>query len=123
MASAQTEHAILHQGHPVYIDYLTASAFSAGDLVALPLTFGGLWGVFTYDVASGDTGAIAISGIFRVLLKAATAFVIGAMVEWDDVNKEAEAVGSGDLGLAIAVAASGDDFVLVNLNTNILAGT
>lgn len=124
MASAQVQHAIYHSGEQNMIDYTPSGAdVAAGDLISLGTSFAGLWGVALLAIVDGELGALAISGIYKVILKASTAITIGSMVEWDDTNKEASGTEDGDLGLAIAAASSGDDWVLVNLNSNQMAAT
>lgn len=92
------------------IDYRPETAVAAGEIVVQ----GKLVGITRLDIPAGTLGSLAVTGVFKVAKASATTFAAGAEVYFDGDT----AVASGDtkLGLAVAAAASGDEFVLVLLN-------
>ena len=92
------------------IDYRPETAVAAGEIVVQ----GKLVGITRLDIPAGTLGSLAVTGVFKVAKASATAFTAGAEVYFDgDI-----AVTSGDtkLGLAVADASAGDEYVLVLLN-------
>jgi len=114
------------------IDYTPASAVTAGDVVVL----NGIVGYATTDIAANELGALQIDGIVKVP-KTTAAWVRGLPVHWnptgtpdatgaDASSGAANQLGVGTyIGLAVATAASGDDwgYVALNLPTNLMAVT
>lgn len=81
--------------------------FTAGaDLVSgQGLLIGSLFGVVTGAVANGEKGALLIEGVVELPKNTATAFAVGAPVEWDDTAKELVAAAAGDIDVGYAVEA------------------
>ena len=120
MASAQVEDAIYSHGDQVLIDFTPGAAVVAGDVQLLDTAMPGIWGVANQAIASGALGAIDIGGIYKLKLGTGEAFTAGDIVEWDisgtDAWSDAHANGDGHIGIAVADAVSGDDYVLTKLN-------
>lgn len=92
------------------VDYRPETAVAAGEVIVQ----GKLVGITRLDIPAGTLGSIAVTGVFKVAKASATTFDVGAEVYFNGTA----AVTSGDtkLGLAVADAASGDEYVLVLLN-------
>lgn len=92
------------------IDYRPETAVAAGEIVVQ----GKLVGITRLDIPAGTLGSIAVTGVFKVAKASAATFTAGAEVYFDGDT----AVASGDtkLGLAVADASAGDEYVLVLLN-------
>ena len=95
------------------LDYTAGAAISAGDVVVI----GTIGGVAITDIANGATGAVAISGVFRVT-KATGAVTQGALLYWNATNSNltTTATGATLVGVAAAAALSGDATVDILLN-------
>lgn len=125
---AQTIEAIFYQGPDARRDYTPSGAVSAG---AVREREDGQAGVATTDIAASELGSEHIRGVFKVKKADGKAFSKGDPVYWDadgDTSLTADdtiAVADFYLGVADADAASGDDYVLVDLNQQSpdLAGT
>ncbi len=98
------------------VDYTPDSAVSAGDVVVQ----GELIGVSMQDIAAGDLGALAVSGIFDFPKDTGSASAIsaGAKAYWDEENEQATATADSNvyLGKAIAAAAASDSTVRVRMS-------
>lgn len=95
------------------IDYTPATAVAAGDVVVI----GSLVGVAKLDIPANTTGALALTGVYKVS-KGTGAITAGTVLYWNKSSKQVVTSGS-DLpvfGIAVADAASGDATVLVRLN-------
>jgi predicted RecA/RadA family phage recombinase len=92
------------------IDYRPTTAVAAGEIVVQ----GKLVGITRLDIPAGTLGSLAVTGVFKVAKASAAVFATGAEVFYNGTA----AVASGDnkLGLAVAPAAAGDEYVLVLLN-------
>ena len=66
------------------VDY-TASATIANGAV-IPLV--GRVGIALNDAVSGDVISLALEGVYEITAKTADAIVFGALVYWDDTEKE-----------------------------------
>jgi len=122
---AQIQEAIYYQGEQTFINH-TGTGEAAGDVVVLTTALPGIIGVANYAIASGDPGALDISGTYK-LKKAADAHVVGDAVEWDisagEVVPLADTLGDGRIGIVIEAAAAGDDFVIVKINMQAMPAT
>lgn len=92
------------------IDYRPTTAVAAGEIVVQ----GKLVGITRLDIPAGTLGSLAVTGVFKVAKASATVFTAGAEVFFKDGN--AATTGDVKLGLAVAPAAAGDEYVLVLLN-------
>jgi len=103
------------------IDYTPGSAVTAGNVVVL----GSIVAVSVTDIAANEKGSLAISGLFRVP-KITGAITVGSKIYWDpagtpvtgDAASGAATTTAGALkvmGYATAAAASGDSYVIVDL--------
>ena len=90
------------------IDYTPEANVAAGDVVFL----GDLVGVANLDIKAGELGALALSGVYRVVKGSETAEA-GAPVYWNAESKQATFKRMGTL---VADAATGDAVCLVKIN-------
>lgn len=70
---------------------ITGALILGGSLVV----FGALAGIAVADIADGETGAVALTGVYN-LPKAAGAITQGAKVYWDATNKVVTTTASGN---------------------------
>lgn len=95
-------------GEGKVIDYVAGGTISAGDVVVT----GDTVGIALVDMVSGETGAVAIEGIFTVAKTTGTAWVQGDAIDWDASASEFHkgvTPAAGDVvsaGIATAAAAS-----------------
>lgn len=78
------------------IDYVAAAAITSGDVVVV----GTLLCVALADIAIGDTGALAVEGVFELPKAAAAVIGQGETITWD--------VSAGNCDDNLAVPAAGD---------------
>lgn len=113
------------------VDYTAGANISAGDLVVMGHTLG----IALTDIANGDTGAVAIEGVFEGVPKVSGAeFVVGEKLVLDvsatpdAFDDSAATPAAGDItGAAIAVKAgvNGETTCTIKLtpgNTTITSG-
>lgn len=62
------------------LDYTAVAAMTAGQVIQLA---DGRAGIVQNDIAAGDLGAVAVSGVFRVLKSADVVIIDGAPITWD----------------------------------------
>ena len=95
------------------IDYTPTEAVAAGDIVKL----GNLVGVAKLDIKAGTLGALALSGVYRVVKGSETAEA-GAPVYWNaDSGQATFTQGSNKrMGTLVADAATEDAVCLVKIN-------
>lgn len=105
----------IHDGNA--IDYTPGAAVAAGDVVVQ----GDLIGIAKLDIAAGQLGALAVTGVFDVPKATGTGTDItaGAKVWWNATDGQIEKV-VGDparpyLGKAVRAAATTDTTVRVRL--------
>lgn len=98
------------------IDVVAASDISSGDVVVT----GNLIGVAVADIATGETGAVAVEGVFDVPKVTGAVIAQGETVMWDtsagkfDDNQATPATGDVSNG-AIAWAAAGNSETTVRV--------
>ena len=93
------------------IDYTAAAKIAAGDVVNLATRIG----VAAADIAAGETGAVHVTGVYRIP-KASGAVTVGQALYWDKSAKNITTTsGSTPAGWAVAAAESADTTVLVKL--------
>ncbi|MBL4709750.1 MAG: DUF2190 family protein [Flavobacteriales bacterium] len=101
------------------VDHVAASAITSGDVVLI----GPLVGVAVTDIANGETGSVAIEGVFDIAKNTSTVMAVGSTPRWDVSATEIStaAAASGDVGGAFVVvkaALSADATVNVKLTPN-----
>lgn len=103
----------------------TGSDVASGAAVVI----GSQLGVAITDIADGESGAVAMEGVFSLPKTAGSAIALGAAVDYDvstsTVNGDITAA-TGDLigcGVAWAAAESADETVMVKLNASAAAVT
>lgn len=87
---------------------------SSGDGVLV----GVLFGVAAFTALSGADVEIKVTGVFDLPKTSAEAWTVGAAVYWDNTNKVATTVSSGNtlIGKAVAAAANPSGIGRVRLN-------
>lgn len=78
------------------IQFTAAATYAAGDVVKM----GGTLGVALVDMVSGETGSVAIQGVFELPKVTGAVIAQGESLVWD--------VSAGKFDDNLAVAASGD---------------
>jgi len=108
------------------IDYTAGADISSGDVVAV----GNLVGVAITDIASGDTGAVSVEGVWELPKVSAAVIGAGETVNYDvsasAFDDNAATAATGDLTggcVAVAAAGNGDLTVLVKINVGANAVT
>jgi len=100
------------------INYTAPSDVDYGDVVVQ----GDLVGIATRDIKNGDTGRIALAGLFGVVKATGvgTAIAAGTKLYWDATNKVAtddDGAGANKfMGVSTRAAQDGDRFVRVLMN-------
>ena len=100
----------------------SGSAVSSGDVVVV----GELIGVATGDIANGESGELAIAGVFTVPKVSAAVIGVGESVIWDAsagaCDDNAATPATGDVSkccVAWEAAGNGDTTVVVKLNVGV----
>ncbi len=100
----------VHEGDAV--DFVPAAAVAAGAVVVQ----GNLVGVARRDVAAGQTGSLAVTGVFDLPVTALTGWAIGDLAYWNAAAGVAtETVGTNKL-FGKVVGLPGGNVVRVRLN-------
>jgi predicted RecA/RadA family phage recombinase len=96
------------------ITYTATAATAAGAGVKI----GSLIGVSLVNLAAGETGSVAIDGVWRLPKLASDNMTQGAPVYWDDTNKRLTLTASGNTlaGNVIEAAAASTTTVAIKLN-------
>lgn len=102
----------LQEGH--YIDYTAAGALASGDVVVQ----GDLVGVTLRPLAAGETGALAVDGIFDFNKNTGVAYTVGTILYWDDTNNVVTTTAAGNkaIGKVVRAAASADTTVRIRVS-------
>ncbi len=95
------------------LDYTNAtdSTIAAGDVIKLETRVG----VAACEIAAGTTGAVCMTGVFKMPKTGTTAVKMGALVYFDGTGITDTATGNTPAGYAAAAAAASDTEILVNL--------
>jgi len=92
-----------------FLDYLNGgSAISSGDVVA----FVSGVGIAAADIANGETGALAVEGVFELAKKSGETWAFGDRIYWDSGTSEFTNVAGSNLLAGYAVEAAGSSLVL-----------
>lgn len=110
-------------GEGKVIDYTAGAAISAGDTVVIG-TVSGMLGIALTDIANGDTGAVAVEGIFTIPKVSGAVFAQGDQVLLDvsvtpdsvDDNSATPATGDFWCGTAAVAGANGETTAQIKLN-------
>lgn len=86
------------------LDYVAGAAIASGDVVEMDK----LVGVAMDDIANGDTGAVAISGVFEVPKNNTQAFAQGALIYWDGSQATTTSTANTFMGYAADASATAD---------------
>ena len=125
---AQTIEAIFHHGNDQRIRDFTPSgaALVSGEVIQIGAGNLAAVCISPEGVADGVLGAVAMGGVWKIKKNAVDVFALGAKVSWDDTANIA--VPNADLdedwkvGVCVErAAAAADDFVIVDLNEDLLA--
>jgi len=102
----------IQNGEVLQYTLSSGSTIPAGSILGV----GGFAGIATVDIAEGETGSVAVAGVWK-LPKAAVSITQGATVYFDgDGNITTSASGTTQAGKAFEAAASDDDYAYVKLN-------
>lgn len=102
----------IQEGH--YIDHTPSSALASGDVVVQ----GDLVGVTLRPLAAGETGALAVDGIFDFNKSTGVAFTVGTLLYWDDTNNVVTTTSAGNkaIGKVVRAAALADTTVRIRVS-------
>jgi predicted RecA/RadA family phage recombinase len=102
----------IQEGH--YIDHTPASALASGDVVVQ----GDLVGITLRPLAAGETGALAVDGIFDFNKSTGVAFTVGTLLYWDDTNNVVTTTSAGNkaIGKVVRAAALADTTVRIRVS-------
>jgi predicted RecA/RadA family phage recombinase len=97
------------------IDHTPAAAVAAGEVIVQ----GDLVGIAQLDVAAGQLGALALTGVFDIdkATGVGTGIAVGTKVYWDAANKQATSADGGGVNkyLGKVTATAGDDATKVRV--------
>jgi predicted RecA/RadA family phage recombinase len=98
-----------------YLDYTAGSTIAVGDVVVI----GSLVGVAPRPIANGETGVVAVEGVYSVPKHSSGAnsetITAGAQVKWYATSGVATTVTGVNMGYAVAQAVTGASTVSVKL--------
>jgi len=96
------------------LDHIAAAAIASGDVILI----GKRIGVAVTDIALGDTGALAVEGVFDLPKVTTQAPAQGVLLYWDDTAKLITTIATANTlsGYAAAPAVNGDLTVQININ-------
>lgn len=69
---------------------------------------GAIFGIAQHDAANGAPVALQLTGVVTINKIGSQAWTVGALVYWDDTNKRATTVSSGNTRIGRATAAVGN---------------
>ena len=107
------------------IDYTAGSNISAGAVVKI----GQILGVALVDIANGETGSVAIEGVYTVPKVSGAVIAQGESLTWDvsagafDDNAATPATGDVTGAAAVAAEAAGNGVTLINVKFTGTPGT
>lgn len=111
------------------IQHTPASDVSSGDVIVMGSNGEALLGVAVTDIASGEDGAVSISGVHELPKASAAVIAQGESVNWDasagafDDNQATPASGDVSGAAAVAVAAAGNGATTVMVRLTGVPGT
>jgi len=96
------------------LDHIAAANIASGDVVLM----GKRIGVAVADIASGQSGSVAVEGVFALPKVVANAPAQGALLYWDANASLLTTTATGNTlaGYAAAAAVNGDATVNININ-------
>lgn len=103
--------------------FAAGGALDAGDVVLVGNRCGVVSG--SKPIAAGDDYTIQMTGVFNVKSKAADTPADGAIMYWDDTNKEATTTASTNksIGLSVGGKAASATRSLIDLNASVGSAT
>ena len=111
------------------IDYTAGADISSGDVVVIGSNGDAIIGVAITDIANGDTGPVAIGGVWTLPKVSAAVIGQGESLVWDssagefDDNQAIPAAGDVSGPAAIAFAAAGNGATTVDVKLTGIPGT
>lgn len=96
------------------IDHTPAGALASGDVVVQ----GDLVGVSLRPLAAGETGSLAVDGVFDFTKNTGVAYTVGTILYWDDTNNVVTTTSAGNkqIGKVVRAAATTDTAVRMRLS-------
>lgn len=84
------------------------------------LKLGAIVGVATHDALAGADVETALTGVYDLAKAASQAWTVGAKIYWDDTNKVASSVATGNtlIGVATLAVAGGASDVIGRVRLN-----
>lgn len=96
------------------LDFTATAALISGAGVLI----GSRLGVALTDIAIGDTGAVAVKGVYTLPKLATDVVAQGALLYWDNTNARLTTTLTGNTLAGYAAAASGNGAATVNIALN-----
>lgn len=96
------------------IDYTAGANKTAGQ----PVLIGTKLGVCIKDIANGETGPVAVSGVYTVTKLTADVVTQGAALYWDNGNSRLTTTVGSNVYAGYAFAAAGGTAATVNIKLN-----
>jgi len=96
------------------IDYTAGANKTSGQ----PVLIGTRLGVCLADIANGNTGPAAMSGVYTVTKLSTDVVAQGAALYWDNTNSRLTTTASGNTYAGYAFAAAGNGVTTVNIKLN-----
>lgn len=97
-----------------HLDYTAAAAITSGSAVLI----GTKIGVAVADMATGETGAVRVRGVFELPKLQSDNVTQGAALYWDNTNKRLTTTASGNTYAGYAAAAAGNTATVVRVHLN-----
>ncbi len=98
----------------VVLDHTAAADIVSGEVVVMGVRVG----VALADIATGDTGAVQVDGVFEVAKTSANTPAQGAALYWNSTADEATTTASGNTLMGYAVEAAGAGVLTVKVKLN-----
>lgn len=98
-----------------HFDYTAPGAVASGDVVLMGATVG----VSLNTLATGQVGAVKVTGVFSVPKLSTDTMAQGALLYWDNTNKRMTTTASGNTLAGRAYAAAGNGATTVQALLNV----
>lgn len=92
----------------------SGSTISAGTMVLVTAKVG----VAPADIANGDSGVLAMEGVYNITKLGTDVVAQGALLYWDNTNKRLTVTSSGNTLAGFAFAAAGNGVTSVDICIN-----
>lgn len=96
------------------MDHIAAANLVSGQMILV----GKRVGVVVADISTGQTGAVAMEGVFSAPKLSTDVVAQGDLLYWDDTNKRLTITATANTLAGYAFAAAGNGVAAVNININ-----